>query len=113
VRLVWDVFIYWCAQEGQPSDWEGTDSGIRAVRFGSRSRNLFHVDWRLLARLSQIQLSECKPILVMEVHSREAGEQSLKLLRHLGCQMDSLGEGSSVVETAPATGHFLARPATT
>jgi glycosyltransferase involved in cell wall biosynthesis len=54
VRLGWEVIIY-CCDEGQASDRDGADDGIRVMRFGSRGRNPFHVDPRLLARVSQNQ----------------------------------------------------------
>src|SRR5205807_4889786 len=55
VRLGWDVLIYCCAEDGQSSDCDGEDNGIRIVRFGSRGRNPFHVDPNLLERVSQNQ----------------------------------------------------------
>src|SRR6267154_751093 len=53
VRLGWDVLLYCCAEEGQPSDRDGADDGIQVVRFGRRGRNPFHVDPCLLERISQ------------------------------------------------------------
>src|SRR4029078_6429882 len=55
VRLGWDVIIYCCAKDGQSSAEYVAEDGIRVVRFGSRSRNPFHVDPKLLDRVSQNQ----------------------------------------------------------
>src|ERR1700730_527646 len=55
IRLGWEVIIYCCAEEGQPPDEDGADDGMRIVRFGRRGRNPFHVDPKLLARVSQNQ----------------------------------------------------------
>jgi glycosyltransferase involved in cell wall biosynthesis len=55
VRLGWDIIIYCCTEEGQRSDRDGEDNGIRIMRFGSRGRNPFHVDPNLLERVSQNQ----------------------------------------------------------
>ena len=51
----WDVIIYCCAKDGQSSAEYVAEDGIRVVRFGSRSRNPFHVDPKLLDRVSQNQ----------------------------------------------------------
>ena len=55
IRLGWDVIIYCCAEEGQPPGEDAADDGMRIVRFGSRSRNPFYIDPKLLARVSQNQ----------------------------------------------------------
>jgi glycosyltransferase involved in cell wall biosynthesis len=55
IRLGWDVIIYSCAQDGQLSDEEESSDPIPVIRFGSRGRNPFYVDPKLLARISQNQ----------------------------------------------------------
>jgi len=55
MRLGWDVIIYCCTEDAQPSDQDGADGGIRIQRFGSRGRNPFHVDPELLDRISRNQ----------------------------------------------------------